>query len=183
MGFCCTEPVPARHIYEPSRQMHNRGNGKGGGIAALGFIPEQLGVSRKVLEDYYMLHVAFLDPGVRAELEKKYISANFEVTATSKLDTVDDWTTGRGPGSQTAGCLALFCTCKTGCAGLFISENSLPALTRDEAEEEFINQNSIRLNQEYYASLGEQKAFVMSEGKNIMILKVVGLCRSHHQIL
>ncbi|MDD5648498.1 MAG: hypothetical protein PHY03_06155, partial [Dehalococcoidia bacterium] len=48
VGFCCSQPVAARHIYEPSRQMHNRGNGKGGGIAALGFVPEQLGVSREV---------------------------------------------------------------------------------------------------------------------------------------
>ena len=61
VGFCCTEPVSARNIYDPSRQMHNRGNGKGGGIAALGFIPEQLGVSREVLDEYYMLHIAFLD--------------------------------------------------------------------------------------------------------------------------
>ena len=44
IGFCCTEPVPGKHIHEPSRLMHNRGNGKGGGIAAMGFIPEQLGV-------------------------------------------------------------------------------------------------------------------------------------------
>ena len=33
VGFCCSEPVAGKHIYEPSRQMHNRGNGKGGGIA------------------------------------------------------------------------------------------------------------------------------------------------------
>jgi len=40
VGFCCTEPVPGRHIQEPSKQMHNRGNGKGGGIAAVGFTTE-----------------------------------------------------------------------------------------------------------------------------------------------
>jgi hypothetical protein len=27
VGFCCSEPVAGKHIYEPSRQMHNRGNG------------------------------------------------------------------------------------------------------------------------------------------------------------
>ena len=74
VGFCCTEPVPGRHIYEPSCLMHNRGNGKGGGIAAVGFVPEQLGVSREVLDEYYMLHVAFLQPDVRAELEKRFIT-------------------------------------------------------------------------------------------------------------
>ena len=51
VGFCCTEPVRGRHIHEPSKQMHNRGNGKGGGIAAVGFVPEQLGVSREVLDE------------------------------------------------------------------------------------------------------------------------------------
>ena len=58
VGFCCTEPVAGRHIYEPSKQMHNRGNGKGGGIAAVGLVPEQLGVSREVLDECYMLHIA-----------------------------------------------------------------------------------------------------------------------------
>ena len=32
-GFACTIPLAGRFIYEPSIQMQNRGNGKGGGIA------------------------------------------------------------------------------------------------------------------------------------------------------
>jgi hypothetical protein len=39
-GFACSIPVAGRHIIEPSRQMNNRGNGKGGGIAAVGLCPE-----------------------------------------------------------------------------------------------------------------------------------------------
>jgi hypothetical protein len=70
IGFCCTEPVPGKHIHEPSRLMHNRGNGKGGGIAAAGFIPEQMGVTREELEDYYMLHIAYLDPESRQDVKK-----------------------------------------------------------------------------------------------------------------
>ena len=54
-------PIPGRHVLTASRQMHNRGNGKGGGIAAVGLVPEQLGVSRQVLDEHYMLHVALLD--------------------------------------------------------------------------------------------------------------------------
>ncbi len=75
VGFCCSEPVAGRHIYEPSKQMHNRGNGKGGGIAAVGLVPEQLGVSRKVLDEYYMLHIALLDPKVRPEIGKEIYRA------------------------------------------------------------------------------------------------------------
>jgi len=33
VGFAASVPVGGRHIFEPSIQMHNRGNGKGGGIA------------------------------------------------------------------------------------------------------------------------------------------------------
>jgi glutamate synthase domain-containing protein 3 len=56
----------------------------------------------------------------------------------------------------------------------FIRQNKLDEIEIKESEEEFLYQNSFRLNQEFYASLGEQKAFVLSNGKNIMILKVVG---------
>src|SRR5512136_3389152 len=71
-GFACTIPVGGKHIYEPSIQMRNRGNGKGGGIAACGLVPEDLGVSRKVLEEDYILQVALLDPTAREEVEKTY---------------------------------------------------------------------------------------------------------------
>lgn len=100
VGFCCTEPVPARHIHEPSRQMHNRGNGKGGGIAALGFIPEQLGVNQEVLNEYYMIHIAFLNPEIRSALERKYIAQYLDIAVSHKLETIDDWVsfaTGQPP--------------------------------------------------------------------------------------
>jgi len=38
-GFACTVPVKGKFIYEPSIQMQNRGNGKGGGIAAVAWWP------------------------------------------------------------------------------------------------------------------------------------------------
>ena len=50
-GFACTIPVGGKYIYEPSIQMRNRGNGKGGGIAACGLVPEDMGVSRKVQDE------------------------------------------------------------------------------------------------------------------------------------
>ncbi|MBI2857851.1 MAG: glutamate synthase [Chloroflexi bacterium] len=174
VGFCCSEPVPARHIYEPSRQMHNRGNGKGGGIAALGFVPEQIHVSRQVLEDSYMLHIACLDAGVRPELERKYISPCFDVAACSQLETLDDWTSVDGLEVKPPDVWRYFVRVKSDVLDSFIGKNGFERLARDEAEAEFVHQNSIRLNQEFYASLGEKKAFVLSEGKNIMILKVVG---------
>jgi glutamate synthase domain-containing protein 1/glutamate synthase domain-containing protein 3 len=174
VGFCCTEAVPAKHIYEPSRQMHNRGNGKGGGIAAVGFIPEQLGVSQDVLDNYYMIHIAFLDPAIRPDLERKYITSQFDIASSGKLETVDDWTTVENLEVKPPDVWRYFVRAKQDVLDSFKAGNGLGNLSRDEAESEFINQNSFRLNQEFYASLGDQKAFVLSQGKNIMILKVVG---------
>ncbi len=51
-GFACTVPVGGRFIYEPSIQMQNRGNGKGGGIAAVGLVPSEMGVTREVLDSH-----------------------------------------------------------------------------------------------------------------------------------
>ena len=74
VGFACSVPVSGRHIFEPSIRMHNRGNGKGGGIAAVGFEPEQLGVSRKILDSNYLLQVALIDTRARKEVEASCIT-------------------------------------------------------------------------------------------------------------
>jgi glutamate synthase domain-containing protein 1/glutamate synthase domain-containing protein 3 len=178
VGFCATEPIAARHIHEPSRQMHNRGNGKGGGIAALGFIPEQLGVTRDVLNDYYMIHIAFLDNSVRPELEQKYIIPYFEIKTSCQLDTVADWTTIPSLEAKPPDVMRYFVRVKPDVLDAFISKNKFDGISREEAEGEFLSQQSVKLNHEYYASLGDKKAFVMSFGKNIMILKVVGYAES-----
>ena len=178
IGFCCTKPVPGKHIYEPSRLMHNRGNGKGGGIAAVGFIPEQLGVTKEILEDHYMLHVAYLDPESRTAVENKYILNLFDVHKTTKLDTVDDWKTVPGLAVKPPDVYRYFVRVKKNILDKFISEHSLQTLDKRDAEDEFVNQNSIRLNHEFYVAPPKQMAFVMSQGRNIMILKVVGFAEA-----
>ena len=178
VGFCCSKPVGGKHIYEPSKQMHNRGNGKGGGIAAVGFVPEQLGVSRDVLDNYYMLHIAFLDVSVRKELEKKYIEPNFEVALSAKLDNVDDWEKVPGLEVRPPDVWRYFVKTKKAVLDKFIADNNFQGMDVVKVEDEFIGQNSFALNQEYYASLGDQQAFVLSHGKNIMILKVVGFAEA-----
>jgi glutamate synthase domain-containing protein 1/glutamate synthase domain-containing protein 3 len=178
VGFCCSEPVGGKHIYEPSRQMHNRGNGKGGGIAAVGFVPEQLGVSREVLDSHYMLHVAFLDEKSRPEIEKQFINPFFNVAKTTMLDKVDDWKTVAGLEVKPPDVCRYFVRVKPPTLDAFIAKNNMQTLDRSEAEDEFISQNSFSLNQQYYASLGEKRAFVLSYGHDIMILKVVGFAEA-----
>jgi glutamate synthase domain-containing protein 1/glutamate synthase domain-containing protein 3 len=174
VGFCCTEPVGGKHIYEPSKQMHNRGNGKGGGIAAVGFVPEELGVSREVLEDCYMLHIALLEPEVKEAVESNFISPFFDVAASRMLETVEDWQSVPGLEVKPPDVCRYFVRVKPSVLDAFIADNRLEGIDRREAEDEFVNQNSFKLNQANYASLGDKKAFVLSHGRNIMILKVVG---------
>ena len=178
VGFCCTEPVRGKHIYEPSKQMHNRGNGKGGGIAAVGFVPEELGVSRDILDNCYMLHIALLEPDVKNEIEKEFIYPYFDVASSSMIDKVDDWTSVPGLEVKPPDVCRYFVRVKKSVLDGFIEKNKFQDMPGDEAEEEFINQNTFRLNQVYYSSLGDKKAFVLSHGKNIMILKVVGFAEA-----
>jgi glutamate synthase domain-containing protein 1/glutamate synthase domain-containing protein 3 len=174
VGFCCSEPVAGRHIYEPSRQMHNRGNGKGGGIAAVGLVPEQLGVSREILDTHCLLHMAFIDTKVRVEIEEQFIKPFFDIAASAQLDKVADWKSVPGLEVLPPDVCRYFVRVKPAVLDAFIARNQLEQLERDAAEDEFVSQNSFNLNQKYYASLGEKRAFVLSHGRDIMILKVVG---------
>ncbi|MBN1663961.1 MAG: glutamate synthase [Deltaproteobacteria bacterium] len=172
-GFICSIPVTGKNIFEPSVQMHNRGNGKGGGVGAVGFIPEALGVSRQVLDDDYMLHIALLDTGIALELENTYIKPFFKIDKAEKLATLDDYRS-IGLDVRPPDVMRYFVRVKDDVLNNFIKDNGFSTLDRRDAEDEFVYQNSFRINTHYYASLGEKKAFVMSHGRNMMILKIVG---------
>ncbi|MGD0201019.1 MAG: glutamate synthase, partial [Bryobacteraceae bacterium] len=47
-------------------------------------------------------------------------------------------------------------------------------LTPRELEDEFVWRNSYQLNEAFYASLGEKRAFVLSHGRNLLVFKMVG---------
>ncbi len=85
-----------------------------------------------------------------------------------------DWKTIKGLEVKPPDVWRYFVRVKPDVLDSFIAKNNLKELDRVDAEDEFINQNSFKLNQTYYASIGDQRAFVLSHGKNIMILKVVG---------
>jgi glutamate synthase domain-containing protein 1 len=154
--------------------MHNRGNGKGGGIAAVGLDPQDLGVTRDVLDTHYMLQVALLDPKVISQVEKEGIEPYLEVHKGSRIPTVDDYREVKGLDVKPPDVYRYFVRVKKNVLERFMEENNLKDVDPRHAEDEFIYQNSYRLNQKFYASLGEKQAFVLSHGRNIMILKIVG---------
>ena len=73
IGISCSEIIPARHLLQSLVQMRNRGNGKGGGIAAVGLKPDEFNIDQDILHNDTLLAVAYLDNNCRSTLEKKYI--------------------------------------------------------------------------------------------------------------
>ena len=173
-GFISSIPVRGRHIYEPSVQMHNRGNGKGGGIAAVGLSAQDLGVTQEVLDTHYLLQVALLDPKSRPDVEESAITPFLEVHKAERIPCLDDYRDIEGLEVKPPDVWRYFVRVKQDVLDRFTEENKLQDLKSGRAEDEFIYQNSFRLNQKFYASLGEKQAFVLSHGRNIMILKIVG---------
>ncbi len=176
-GFACSIPVGGKHIFEPSKQMHNRGNGKGGGIAAVGFIPEALGVSPEILESHYMLQVALIDPqdkSVARAVEEKFILPYLDIARSEMIPTVDDYRDIPGLDAQPPDVMRYFVRVKKDILKAFAAANGLEHLKPERAEDEFMCQNAFKLNTTFYSTLGDKKAFVMSHGKNMMILKIVG---------
>ncbi len=129
--------------------MHNRGNGKDGGIAAVGLSHEDLGFSRSILEEDYMLQIALLDPEARSEVEESFITPLMDVDKPERIPTVSDYRKIPGLELKPPDVWRYFLRVKEDVLDRFISENKL-------------------------AELGEKRAFVLSHGRNMMILKIVG---------
>lgn len=174
VGLACNVPLEGRYLLQSLVQMRNRGNGKGGGIAALGLVPEQLGVSEKTLREDYILQVAYLVGSARKQVEDEHIRPFFQVDHESKVYAVDDYRSIQGLEVEPPEVYRYFVRVKPEALDDFAQKNNLASLKRSELEDEFLYQNSYRLNLQYYSSLGEKKAFVVSHGKNLIVLKLVG---------
>src|SRR5712692_2190518 len=174
VGLACNAPLEGKYLRQSLVQMRNRGNGKGGGIAAVGLVPEQLGVSKKILEEDYILQVAYLDRSARKEIEEEHIRPFFVVDHEARVAAVDDYRSVPGLEVEPPEVCRYFVRIKRDALANFARKNNLENLKEGEVEDELLYQNSYRLNQQYYSSLGEKKAFVVSHGKNMVVLKLVG---------
>ncbi len=173
VGLASTVPVAGKHILGPLRQMHNRGNGKGGGIAAVGLDHKQMGVPKEVLEQDYLVQVAYLKPEVRQSLESEFIEPNYKVDSRYRVDTVTDRRYIDSLEVSPPEVWRYFCRAKKGVLDEFVKKNRLAKLDRRKAEDEFVYQTSFRMNKKYYAGK-EMAAFVMSHGRNMIVMKIVG---------
>jgi glutamate synthase domain-containing protein 1/glutamate synthase domain-containing protein 3 len=172
VGLAASVGLPGKHILEPLVQMHNRGNGKGGGIAAVGLDHVQMGVPQDVLRDHYLVQVAYVDPSSRQELEK-VIDERYEVHTRYQVEENDD--------PRVLGALPVrppqvwryFCRARRDGLEAFVRERGLESLDARKAEDEYVYQTSFAINHRFYVREG-MRAFVMSHGRDMMIMKVVG---------
>jgi glutamate synthase domain-containing protein 1/glutamate synthase domain-containing protein 3 len=163
IGLMGSEKLEGRCIIRPCEQMRNRGNGKGGGVAAVGLFDHY--------RDFYALHIAFLDTKSKGPVEKKHILSVFDVAHAEKQACLDDY---RETGLRVEPPVVwrYFVRVKPERLERFAQENQIPDLPA--AEDEFVFQNSFRLNAEFYENRQNPHAFVLSHGRDLMILKGVG---------
>jgi len=173
-GFACSVPVKGRFIYEPSIQMQNRGNGKGGGIAAVGLVPEQIGVSREALDTHYLLQIALLDSAAHAEVERQFVLPHFDIALSTRQPHIDDYRDLHGLEVRPPDVHRYVVRVKPAVLADFARTAGLQGLAPRQIEDEFVYRNSYRLNEAFYASLGEKRAFVLSHGRDQLVFKMVG---------
>jgi glutamate synthase domain-containing protein 1/glutamate synthase domain-containing protein 3 len=173
IGVASSIPIEGRFFFQALKQMKNRGNKKGGGIAAVGLDHEQMKVSKDILNDCYIFQVAVLDENYIDEIEKEIIFENFDVFEKYKIDRINDYRS-IDLEVKPPEVYRYFIRVKENKLKKFIEENNLEDYNINKAEDEYVWQTSFILNKKYYSSLGEKKAFVLSCGKNMIVLKIVG---------
>lgn len=174
LGMIASVPIAGKHVYRSSIQMHNRGNGKGGGLAAVGLLPEQMGVSKEKLEDDYLIQIAYLDPAARKDVERNFVLPYFEIHQGYEVPSVTDYREVPGLEIQPPLIWRYFARVKESVLADFMRTHELKGLDPRKAEDEFVYQNSYKLNTTFYASLGEKRAFVLCHGRNLLVFKIVG---------
>jgi glutamate synthase domain-containing protein 1/glutamate synthase domain-containing protein 3 len=174
IGMASSEQVAARHMLQALIQMNNRGNGKGGGVAAVGLVPEEFGVTADILHKDYLLAIAYLDPKARADVEAQFITPVFNVDHERLQPHLHEYTEIENLDVRPPDVVEYFVRIKPDVLKKFKTQHDLHNLPERSVEDEFVYQNSYKINTTFYASLGEKRAFVLSHGKNLLVLKMVG---------
>ncbi|MBD61072.1 MAG: glutamate synthase [Euryarchaeota archaeon] len=178
VGLACETPVAGRHLFDSLEQMRNRGNGKGGGVAMVGLDPEQFGVDQETLSGTYLYAIAYLDSTHRTSVEESFIHPNFLVEHVHEMPTLDSWEAElEALDTRPPDVVCYFVTPREDEVDRFISErlgDVIDPRDRELATQEFVFQTTHSLNVEFYAKDGRTDAFVLSHGRDLLILKIVG---------
>jgi glutamate synthase domain-containing protein 1/glutamate synthase domain-containing protein 3 len=174
VGLAANFRVRGRHLIRAALQMHNRGNGKGGGLAAAGLSSVQMRVAPEVLREATLMQIAYLEPGAQAEVERSCLTPAFEILQGYPVPTLDDYREVPDLEVEPPEVWRYFVRAKAGALARFTEQKGLGCLPPRELEDEFVYQNSFLLNRRFYASLGEKQAFVLCHGRDLLVFKIVG---------
>jgi glutamate synthase domain-containing protein 3 len=140
----------------------------------MGFDHRMLGVSPEMLQEDYILQIAVLEEGVMEGLEKNHIAPWFDVDFSEKIPVIEDHRDISGLPVRPPDVWRFFVRVKPAVLKTFISEHGMEGMDSRQAEDEFVYQNSFKINKTFYDAFGKQQAFVLSHGRNFFILKIVG---------
>jgi glutamate synthase domain-containing protein 1 len=174
IGIAASVAIPGRHLLQALQQMRNRGNGKGGGVAAVGLNADFFEVSPDILQDDYLLAVAYLDQSIRSQLEAAFIDPIFYVDRTYHLPTLPHLRLLPSLEVPPPDVVCYFVRVRPDVRVDFMQRHGVPEGYTEAAEDEIVYQHTYRLNHAFYAATGEKRAFVLSHGKNLLVLKMVG---------
>ena len=126
------------------------------------------------MRDATLLQIAYLDPASQTEVEAACIEPNYDILQSYKIDTIDDYRTIEGLDVRPPDVVRYFVRAKKDKLEAFAAENGLTGLDLRKLEDEYIYRKTFELNVQFYASLGEQRAFVLSHGRDLLVFKIVG---------
>ncbi len=178
VGLACEIPVAGKHLFNSLEQMRNRGNGKGGGVAMVGLDPVQFSTDQKTLESSFLVAIAYVNEGHRDAVEEKYIQPVFEVDHIHEIPRMENWQE-KLPALEVKPPDVVCYFVRPSAAGLekMSQESGLDIdhfVDEDAMHQEYVFRNTHRLNVEFYAENGRADAFVLSHGRDMIILKIVG---------
>ncbi len=173
IGTASSMQIEGRHFFSALYQMRNRGNGKGGGVAVAGLSPEDLGVSKKLLNQDYLLQIAYTSTDLLEKVEKEFVSPVFKVDHEETVNTIDDYRS-IGLEVKPPDVKRYFVRPTESALEEFTHSHNLADMSGEVIEDEFVYRNTYQLNRKFYSPSGTEQAFVLSHGKNMLIFKLVG---------
>lgn len=164
VGIISTLPVSGLPAIEALRRMQWSGNGLGGGVALVGCFPR--------FRNYYAFSIALQPFGLRSEIERTFIGPYFDIHDHQLQPELDDHRQLPGLAARPPRVVRYFLRAKPNALDEFAARNGItdPAA----AEDEFVVQCAYKLNRSRYTGQAGETAFVLSCGRDMMVVKGVG---------
>lgn len=163
-GIASTLPISGRAITEALARLRWRGNGRGGGVALVGCFPHR--------RDHFALSIALRVRQLRAEVEREFIAPYFDIRDAEFQPEAGDYRQFPGLVERPPIVVRYFVRARPDALADFMARNGFTDAS--EAEEAFVAQCAARLNRARYTEPLRRRAFALSHGRDMMILKASG---------